>query len=238
MVPVLALLPWPSVLRAAWARLRAGSAVLPAAVAGAIVHVVVFSFVPRKALRFEQPAFVLLFAVLLAGFAVARGNGASWHARALVAVHVGWWLLASSWFGNAGAVGLAEWLRRQPDWRGEVVVLDGDATSLGGFFYSRPPADQVVSARRSELAAVRARAAPFLVVIRDPLTAAELTALGDYALAASFQGRFDLRAGERRYVYRRRARARRGRVTCRSRRASASRRPSGPRPSSASPRLR
>lgn len=237
-VPVLALLPWPTVLRAAWARLRAGSAVLPAALVGAAVHLAVFSCVPRKALRFEQPAFVLLFAVLLAGFAAARGSGAAWHARALVAVHVGWWLFASSWFGNAGAVGLAEWLRRQPDWRGEVVVLGGDATSLGGFFYARPPADRVVGVPRSALAAARARAAPFVVVMRQPLDAAELAALGDYALAASFHGRFDLRAGERRYVYRRRARARRGRITCRSRRASASRRPSAPRPSSAWPRLR
>jgi hypothetical protein len=202
-VPVLALLPWPSLWRAAIARLRAGTAVFPAALVGGLLHIGAHSFITRKALRFEYPALALLLAVMLAGLPAAVGRAARWHTALLMAVHLGWWTLASFWFGNAGAVRLANWLREQPDWRGALVVVDGDATTLGGFYYARPPRDAVRKVPRGELATNGADV-PFVVSLREPLSPAQLAELGGFELAASFSGMLDLRQGERRFVYRRR----------------------------------
>lgn len=204
-VPILALLPWPRVLAAAWARLRAGAMLLPAACAGALLHLAVHSCIPRKALRFEYPAFVLLLAVVLAGAPAASGAVARLHTMLLLLVHAGWWVLASFWFGNAGAVRFANWLRTQPEWRGELLVVGGDATTLGGYFYARPPADRVRSVRRDALAGAltgEVQRPPFVVALREPLTAAERQQLGSPELVATFAGMFDLRAGDRRFVYR------------------------------------
>ena len=203
-VPALALLPWPALWRAAIARLRAGAAVFPAALVGGLLHLGVHSVITRKALRFEYPALALLLAVVLAGLpAVVVGWAARTHTALLLAVHLGWWTLASFWFGNAGAVRLANWLRTQPEWRGALCVVDGDATTIGGFFYARPKHDAVRKLPRGELATNGADV-PFVVSLREPLSPTQLAELGGFELAASFVGMLDLREGERRFVYRRR----------------------------------
>ena len=230
-VPVAALVP--SCLRVAWSRLVAGAGTLPAAAASAAVHLIVHSCVARKALRFEMGAFAMLLAVVAVGLS-RTGPRSGWHTRLLVVVHVALFAGYSFWFGNAGAVRMATWLHEQPSFDGRVVVVDGDATALGGFFHLRPPRDAVVGMARNELAAKTAGLqAPFLVAVRSPLADAEAGALG-YEWVATFYGRLDLREGERRFVYRRKARRgfrRACRVTCRL----PSARPSCPRPSPAPP---
>lgn len=201
-VPVLALVPL--LLGTAVARLRAGSAVLPAALVGGLLHLAAHSFITRKALRFEYPALALLLAVVLAGLPAAYGRVARWHTSLLLVVHLGWWALASFWFGSAGAVRMANWLREQPEWNGDVLVVDGDATMLGGCFYSRPPREAAAKLPAARLAEANGGDVPFVVVVREPLSAAQLAMIPDFELAASFHGMFDLRRGDRRYVYRRR----------------------------------
>lgn len=202
-VPVLALVP--PFLRVGWSRLRAGAAVLPGALVGAAVHLGVHSFIARKALRFEHGAFMMLLAVIAVGLPAASGRLARWHAGVLGTVHLGLWLAASFWFGNAGAVRTALWLRAQPDFDGRVLVVGGDASALGGFFYSRPAADCVTGCA-AEAAAMTLLAAgpatpPFVVAVREQLPE-DLARTAGLTLAAAFQGQWDLREGERRFVYR------------------------------------
>lgn len=253
-VPVLAFLPM--LLGTACARLRAGSAMLPAALVGGLLHIAAHSVITRKALRFEYPALALLLAVLAAGLPAVAGRAARWdaallfvvrlvwwtlasfwfgsagavrmanwrrelamvaaglsaatvraarwHTALLFVVHLGWWALASFWFGSAGAVRMANWLREQPQWNGAVYVVDGDATMLGGCFYSRPPREAAIKLPAAKLAAANDGAVPFLIVVREPLSEAQLAVIPGFELAASFHGMFDLRRGDRRYVYRRR----------------------------------
>lgn len=202
-VPVLVLAP--PFLRTAWQRLRAGAAILPCAFAGALVHLVVHSCIARKALRFEHGSLMMLLAVMAMGLQAVVGTNARWHLRLLVAVHLVLAAANSFWFGNASAVRLASWLREQPDFTGHVLVVDGDATSLGGYYYSRPAADRVRGCKRADLAdhlpPREPAPAPFVVAIREPLDAAAI-ASGRLQLATTFVGPWDLRTGERRFVYR------------------------------------
>ncbi len=218
-VPLLVLVPL--LLRVACTRLREGTVVLPAAVIGATGHLLAHSFIARKALRFEYAAFALLLAAVAVGVGRATSRAARWHTGLMFAGHAGLWLWASLWFGNAGAVQTANWLRAHGA-ASEVIVVGrdaasrddakpadatsmGDATSLGGFFYSRPTADRVVGVTRGELAARVARgelaSGVLVVAVRDPLAAATADQL---ELVATFGGQFDLRTGERRFIYRRR----------------------------------
>jgi hypothetical protein len=205
LVPLLVLLP--GMLRNALARLAAGAAALPGAVVGAGVHIAVHSCIARKALRFERPAFALLFAAVLVGLHVRDGARARWHTLGLVVVHAALWLYASFWFGNAGAVRTALWLDAEPTFDGRVAVVGSDASALGGAFYLRPPRMAAVAAPRDGLwpwlAERRADVGEFVVAVREPLPPAEVAAAG-WELAASFTGHLDLRRGERRFVYRRR----------------------------------
>jgi Alg9-like mannosyltransferase family len=202
----------PGLLRVAWARLLAGGALLPAAFAGAVLHLVLHSFVARKALRFEYPALALLLAVVAAGLPARVGRAARSHTVLLFVLHLGLWCWASLLFGNAGAVRTALWLHQQPGFRGAVLVVDGDPTSLGGYFHLRPPTDRAVGVRREELTAVWSRRAvefDHVVVVRAPLAEQQAGELDPpLELVASFRGAFDLRTGDRRYVYRPRPRAR------------------------------
>ena len=204
-VPVLCLLP--PMLRVAGQRLWAGAALLPAAFAGAVVHLVAHSFVARKALRFEYGALALLLAVVAVGLPAAASRWARWHSACLGILHGGLFVWTSFWFGNAGAVQAALWLREQPGFDGRVVVVGGDATAVGGAFYARPPQMAMVGVARDGFAQwARANEVPagsYLVAVREPLGAAEADA-ARLELVASFTGSFDLRRGERRFVYRRR----------------------------------
>jgi hypothetical protein len=204
-LPVLCLVP--PCLGAAVARVRAGAAVLPAACAGAFVHLAVHSFVARKALRFELGAVVLLVAVLAVGLHSRRSLV---HSAALWVVHGGLWLWASLWVGDAGATAMADWLRREPSFAAgaPVAVVGGDATALGGCFRARPPRVAVLTVERENvLAWLRDPAAEHVTLVvtaREPLSP-EAVAAGALELAAEFRGCLDLRRGERRFVYRRRA---------------------------------
>jgi hypothetical protein len=204
-VPATALLP--GLLRPAWQRLRLGTCLLPCAVGGALVHLAAHSCIGRKALRFEYGALWMLTAVVAVGLPAATSRAARWHVAALFAVHLALFVVHSFWFGNAGAVQLANWLRERGDFDGHALVVGGDATSIGGFFYSRASADRVVgwaetkTARQAILGA--AEPAPYVIAVRDPLDPAVVAAT-ELELVATFRGQWDLRTGERRFVYRRR----------------------------------
>ena len=206
-LPVTAVVPpW---ARAAWRRLVLGARLLPGAAAAAAWHLAVHSCIGRKALRFEYGALALLLVVVAAGLAAdaARQHerASRWHTTALATVHALWFAYASFWFGNAGAVRMANALRADPGLVHELLVVDGDATSLGGFYFLRPPADRVVGVPRTALAA-RLRASPLppgaLVVTAKVPLAPELLAAARLEPAGTFTGMWDLRAGERRFVYR------------------------------------
>ena len=196
----------PPFLRTAWERLRAGTLLLPGATAAAVLHVAVHSCIARKALRFELAAFASLLAVVAAGIASrgVRTRVAAWYPRLLCGIHGAMCLYASFWFGNAGAVQSALAMRRDPAVNAPILVVDGDATSLGGFFYMRPTADRVESVARAGLGALVAasprRSGELLVTMRQPLDAPSL-ALGLEPVGV-FPGMFDLRKGDRRFVYR------------------------------------
>ena len=206
-VPVVVLVP--PFLRCAWQRLRAGAVVLPGAVAAALLHLAVHSCIGRKALRFEVSALVLLFAVIAVGLgtasAVPEPRTAAWHRRLLIAVHVLLFLGVSLWFPNAGAVRLTLALRAEAGFAGDVLVVGGDATSLGGFYYLRQPADRVTGLSRDQLAAHLQQVPPvaggFVVAVRDPLLE-PAAGSGGLELVASFAGYGDFSAGERRFLYR------------------------------------
>ncbi|HZN37827.1 MAG TPA: hypothetical protein VFD82_03435 [Planctomycetota bacterium] len=215
-VPVLVLVP--PFLRCAWQRLRAGAVVLPGAVAAALLHLAVHSCIGRKALRFEVSALILLFAVVAVGLGTASATperrAAAWHRWLLIAVHTLLFLWVSFWFPNAGAVRLALALRAEAGFADDVLVVGGDATSLGGFYYLRQDADRVTGVSRDQLAAHlltriiyhgRLRVPPvaggFVVAVREPLPepAASFLRLD---LIGYFAGYWDLSAGERRFLYR------------------------------------
>jgi hypothetical protein len=205
-VPVLALVPL--VLGVAWQRLRTGAAVLPGALAGACLHLAAHSCIARKALRFEYSAFALLLAVVCAGLASAQGRRATWHTRLLCAVHLGLFGWVSFWFGNAGSVRTAHWLAAQPQFTGEALVVDGDATSLGGFYYLRVASggDRVCGVERDALAGRLGTQPPtagsYVIAVREPLEALAAALPGKLERVASFTGVFDLRGSDRRFVYR------------------------------------
>ena len=208
-VPVLVFVP--PFLRSAWQRLRAGAGVLPGAVAAALLHLAVHSCIGRKALRFEVAALILLFAVIAVALGTAPGapehRAAAWHRRLLIAVHTLLFLGVSLWFPNAGAVRLALALRGQPGFAGDVLVVGGDATSLGGFYYRRQQADRVIGVpSRDQLVAHLQQVPPavggFVVAVREPLPEASVAGFGRLELVRSFTGYGDLRAGERRFLYR------------------------------------
>ncbi|MBL8728323.1 MAG: hypothetical protein JNM25_07835 [Planctomycetes bacterium] len=205
-LPVLALVPpW---FGAAWRRCVAGARILPGAAAAALLHLALHSCIGRKAIRFEHGALALLVAVLAVGLAAVATDDrwARWHRRALFAVHGGWFLYASFWFGNAGAVNAALALRGDAGLAAELLIVDGDATAIGGFFYLRPPADRTVSVARAELRERLQRSPPapggLVVAVREPLAAGEVHGLERLEPVGSFAGMFDLRRGDRRYVYR------------------------------------
>lgn len=206
-LPVLAMVPpwW----RSAWSALATGTRLLPGAAAAALLHLLVFSCIGRKALRFEWAALAMLLAVLAAGLgatAAPQSWQARWHRRVLVLAHAGWLLFASFWIGHAGAVRLALAMRALPESRGEIVVVGGDASTIGGFYYLRPEADRVRSVPRDALVDAFANAPPpsgtLVVTARAPITDDALQRLGRLELLARFTGFLDVGRGYRRYLYR------------------------------------
>lgn len=205
-VPTILLVPpW---LRVAWQRLRLGGRMLPGALAAATLHIGVHSCLGRKALRFEYGSFAMLLAVLAIGLGAASAQGrlVLWYRRGLVLVHGALFVWASFSFGNAGPIRTALALHDMPGLAGDLVVVDDDATALGGFYYLRPDADRVHRVLRQELAEYLRQAPPvsggLVVAVREPLAMDSVAAFGELVEVARFTGRFDLRAAERRFVYR------------------------------------
>lgn len=207
-LPVLALVPpwW----RVAWQRAATGVRLLPGLAVAGSFHIALHSCIARKAVRFEYGALAMWIAVAAVGLAARPSRPgerlARWHTGALLAVHLGMFCYVSLWFGHAGAVRAALALRGDPALAGELLVVDGDATSLGGFFYLRPPADRVVGVERAALRQRLQQAPPvagaIVVAVRDPIADADVAGLGRLEPVGAFTGMFDLRTGERRFVYR------------------------------------
>ncbi|MCR9244838.1 MAG: hypothetical protein NXI31_07385 [bacterium] len=206
-VPAFAFVPpW---LGVAWRRLRAGAGLLPAALVAGGLHVLAHSCVGRKALRFEYGALGLLVVVMAVGVALVPGRegGRSprWqrsHGIALFVVHGLLWVWASLVPGHLGPIRMAEALRGEPEFHGELLVVGGDATSIGGACYLRRPRLAIAGIAIDEVAE-RARAGvQWFVAVRHPLATDVQDAAG-LELVGSYHGLFGLRRGDRRFVYRR-----------------------------------
>jgi len=193
--------PW---LGVAWRRLRAGTVILPAALAAGMLHLVMHSFIARKAIRFEYGALSLLVAVMAIGIcAVPAGRWAASHRIGLFVVQIALWLWASLFVGHAGPIEAASFLGREPSFTGHLLVVDGMETSVGGAYYLRRAQLQIDLVSSDELCEqVRDVPPEWVLAVRDPLTDAALTACR-LELVGSFAGWFDLRHGDRRFVYRR-----------------------------------
>lgn len=205
-VPVAVLVPpW---LRIAANRLAIGARLLPGAAAAAALHLLVHSCIARKALRFEYASLGLLVAVVAAGIGAAS-TSERWslgYRRAVAVVQIGLFVWASFLFGNAGAIRAANALRLDPEFAGELLVVDGDVTSMGGAYYLRQPTLHVTGVSPAEVAAHVARvklpSGSFIVAVENPLDEAALGDAGRLRPVAEFTGMFDLRRGDRRFLYR------------------------------------
>ncbi len=203
-LPTLVLVP--GLLRPALRSLHHGARVVPIAVAAAAVHLVLHSCVARKALRFATPSLWLLIAVIAIGLtAAATDRAARWHRRAVVTVQLLLLLYATCWFGHAGAIRSALALRAEPTFTDELLVVDGDVTSTAGNFYCRRPHLAIVGVPGSGLAAAIAALPPrphrWLLISRQPLPANTVRDLGAVC-HGTYPGWLDLRAADRRFVYR------------------------------------
>jgi hypothetical protein len=207
LIPVLMLLPpW---TRAALGALRRGAAILPAALAAGLLHVLAHSLLDRKALRFEYGAFYLLVAVVAAGLLTARDAPDAvsprrriGHAVALLALHVvalGWATFVGT---HVGPVRAADFLRRQADFTGELLVVGGSATSVGGAYYLRRSAltiDSVQHERAAAHLAALPRPPRHVLSVRKPL---DPDLASRFDLLGAFHDTPDLTRADRRWVYR------------------------------------
>jgi hypothetical protein len=197
---VLLVPPW---LGVAWRRLCTGAVFLPAALVASVLHLTAHSFIARKAIRFEYGALSLLVAVIAVGVcAVPAGRWSVSHRIGLFVVHGALWLWASFFVGHQGPIQAANALRLTPSFTGHLLVVDGFATSIGGAYYLRRMQLQVEMASSGDLPARISMAMPeWVIAVRTPLTAATMTECR-LELVSSHCGWFDLRRGDRRFVYR------------------------------------
>lgn len=189
----------------AWSTLRRGSALLPAACAAAALHLGMHSCLDRKAIRFEYSALALLLAVVFAGLGgQAQQRFARSFRLGVVAVHAALLLWASFVFHHEGPVRAAIALGGHPEFRGDLVAVDGDATMVGGAYYLRRAELNITSVSREglgeHLMGLPAAAAPFVVASRTALAGVDSTGVGRLEPVGEFGGFF--RDRDRRFVYR------------------------------------
>jgi hypothetical protein len=197
----------PPFLRSGLRALRRGGGAMPAVLISAVLFLLAHSLIARKAMRFALPALSLLVLVAVVGLANERLRGRidRWYRRGFVGVQVALLVWASFWFGNAGPVRAAVALGRESAFAGELLVLDGDHTCVGGFYYLRRPEIHARSVARAELPTAMSAAAssgPHWLVASAPVSSAEVGPRHRLVEFGSFRGLFDLRKRERRYVYR------------------------------------
>lgn len=198
----------PPFLRSCAHALRDGAAVLPILTAAALLYLLVHSFVPRKALRFVLVALWLLSAVQAIGMlrAVREPAARRWHRRLWLGAHLLLWVLASFWYHNRGPVEAARFLGEQPEFQDRLVLIDVGQEHLGGHFYLRRDALQVIYRWRQELPGWLAAAQPptplYLLACGTPLD--ELAPAPGFRIreVARFADWPELREDRRRFVYR------------------------------------
>ncbi len=198
----------PPLLRTAWSRLAAGAAIAPAVLAAGVLHLALHSCVGRKALRFEYAALAMLVVVAAAGLGSRCGavRRERWHTALLFVVHGALWVFASAWYHHAGPVQAAEAIRRDAAFDGDLWLVDGDETAIGGMAYLAHPDVRVVCVARQQLGERLAKTPPdpgtLVLVTRRELEPADAGIAARLEPVAAFTGMFDLRQGERRFLYR------------------------------------
>jgi hypothetical protein len=205
-VPLLGLVP--PLLGAAWQAMRRGSRHAALPVFAAVCYLALHTCIERKAVRFVWPALWLLVAACAVGATTSGGESwaVRWHRRWLVCGQFGlllWACVVSTIVGPARA---AAALGGEPTFRSDLVVVDGDVASIGGFYYLRRQGLQVHGVGRAEvgalLAALPASPDHWLMAVHAPLQGSEVGPGWRLVEAGAFTGRFDLRPRERRYLYR------------------------------------
>jgi len=198
LVPYVVLVP--PFLRASWRALRRGADALALPLVAALVYIALHSAIPRKSLRFLLPSFVLLSAVLAVGLYGKPLTGIfRWHRRITAGVHVALLLVLSLHFFNRGPVRAAAALGEHPDFNGELVIVDGGPTSIGGAYYLHRPRLLLHEVVREGLDdALRERRPCFLLVVRRPLS----RDVPGVELLGEFTNLPDISRSRRRYLYR------------------------------------
>ena len=200
-VPYLLLVP--PFLRANLDCLRRAASRLAIPLAAAAFYLLVLSLIPRKSMRFTLPAFTILSAVLAVGlFELPLREGlAAWHKRLVTTFQIGILILLSFHQFNRGPIQAAIALGEDPGFTGELTVVDGQKTDVGGYYYLHRKKVNLELVRREDLAGRAARLAPFLMVVRLPLEPALVEELGAEFLGA-FSNCPDHSRGRRRFLYR------------------------------------
>jgi len=181
--------------------LRRGARTMALPILAAAVYILVLSFIARKSVRFLPPALGLLSAVLAVGlFSEPLRGRAFVHRRVLVIGHVALAVVLSLYAVNRGPVRAAYALGEHPEFQGEVTIVDGNDTDVGGLYYLHRKNVKVKLAKRSELAA-SLEPGQFILVPRTPLEPNDLG--GRQAeLLGSYRNLPDVSARRRTYLYR------------------------------------
>jgi hypothetical protein len=202
------LLLWPPFLRRSIAALADGARGLPHLFVAAAIYLVIHSLIGRKAARFVVPAFLMLGLVYATGLlgSPARDWIDRLQRRLFLALNLCAWLFLSTHWFNRGPIEAALALRAEPTFQRQLLVVDGQVDSIGGYLYLDRQQLQVVPVRRGDLddwLDDRPAEAPFFAMaLREPLERTDLPPGWSLEELGEFTDWPELRLRSRRYVYR------------------------------------
>ena len=189
-----------------WASLRAGARMLPLVAVCGFGYLAMHGVLERKSVRFVVTGLILLSLVAAAGGFSAGGSRV--HRTVLAAVHLLLFAVLSFFPWHRGPIAATLALREQADLHVLYLVPDGEyEMTLGGHYYldRREGEISVETVLRSQLGERLARERAdhvHLLVEGEPLAAGLLPAGWRADHLGAFQAAFDLRARDRRHVYR------------------------------------
>ncbi|MEE8106374.1 MAG: hypothetical protein V3T86_12635 [Planctomycetota bacterium] len=191
----------PPFFKASVENLRRGARTLAIPLLAAALYILVLSFISRKSVRFLPPALGLVSAVLAVGLFCEPLRGRAFvHRRVLVIGHVALAVVLSLYAVNRGPVRAAYALGEHPEFTGEVTIVDGNDTDVGGLYYLHRKKINVKLAKRDELAAVL-EPGQFVLVRRSPIDPRSLGGR-KVELLGSYTNIPDVSGYRRTYLYR------------------------------------
>jgi hypothetical protein len=138
-LPLLAALTFfiPPFFRVVRDAIRTGAREFPLPFFCAALYLLLHSVVARKAVRFIFPVFLLLLFVLAVGMFREGASSAveRIHRRLVVALQILFAVFLSFAYFHQGPIEAALWLRKQTDFRKQLVVANGGFEDVGGHLY-------------------------------------------------------------------------------------------------------